>query len=104
MQALITTSKMGKFMKDKNKQPEPIEALEQTIESEIEELEKQLEALQEKQKQNRQDEQDADRQWAQRVCIARKLQHKKLEGRAKAKKMANLSPARLQRLRALGKI
>jgi len=42
--------------------------------------------------------------WAKRVDTARKLQRKRLQGRAKAKKMSHLNPARLRKLRALGKL
>ena len=90
-------------MKDKETK-EQLNEISASIESEIETLEKQLAELQEKQKQNRQEEQEADKEWAQRVVLARKLGQKRNQARAKIRKMSGLSPARLNRLRQLGKI
>lgn len=81
-----------------------IEEVAQTLEQEIEELEKQLAELNEMQEGARLSEIEKNNAWAQRVETARKLQRKKLEGRAKAKKMSHLNPSRLQRLKQLGKL
>ena len=103
MQALITTSRTERFMKEKT-EPNKIEEVAQTLEQEIEELEKQLAELNEMKEGARLNEIEKSQAWAKRVDTARKLQRKKLEGRAKAKKMSHLNPARLRKLRALGKL
>lgn len=76
-----------------------------TLEEEIAELEAELKALKDEElaKKN-QEEADESLAWATRVSKARELQRKKLEGRAKAKKMSHLNPARLMKLRRLGKL
>ena len=103
MQALITQLRTERFMKEKT-EPNKIEEVAQTLEQEIEELEKQLAELNDMREGARLSEIEKNQAWAQRVDTARKLQRKRLEGRAKAKKMSHLNPARLRKLRALGKI
>ena len=81
------------------------EKIAQTLEEEIAQLEAELKALKdEEQLEKNQKEQEKARAWAERVSKARTLQRKKLEGRAKAKKMSHLNPARLMKLRRLGKL
>lgn len=90
-------------MKGKN-EPKQIEEVNKTLEEEIAEYKQKLKELNEQKEGERLSEIEKSQAWAQRVTIARKLQRKKLEGRAKAKKMSHLSPARLNKLRSLGKL
>ena len=76
-----------------------------TLEEEIAEKEAELKALKDEELAKKNKEQtDESLAWANRVSKARELQRKKLEGRAKAKKMSHLNPARLMKLRRLGKL
>jgi len=76
-----------------------------TLEEEIAEKEAELKALKDEElAKQKQTEQEKVKAWANRVSKARELQRKKLEGRAKAKKMSHLNPARLMKLRRLGKL
>jgi len=87
-------------MTEENKQK-----IAKTLEAEIAELEADLEALRKQELEDKQlAENEKNRIWAEKVSKARALQRKRLEGRAKAKKMRNMTPARLQKLRALGKL
>ena len=85
--------------------PDPDERVKKNIEEEIAQLEAELKAMKdEEQAKKNQEQADESLAWANRVSKARELQRKKLEGRAKAKKMSHLNPARLMKLRRLGKL
>ena len=95
-----TASVTEKFMNDN----EQIEEVTQTIEDEIEAMEKQLEALNELKRQKVQDEAEENNLWAQRVHLARALQRKKAQGRAELRRLSKISPARQVHLRKNGKL
>ena len=75
MQALITQLRTERFMKEKT-EPKKIEEVAQTLEQEIEELEKQLAELNDMREGARLSEIEKNQAWAQRVDTARKLQRK----------------------------